>query len=633
MTSSHDPQLRFARLVEQLNTGQISRRGFLAAGAALGVSAGVLGSMIRHAQVAGAAPHPQDATPAAAAVAEGPSAGGEGKTRGQDGEVRILIWQAPTLLNVHTATGDKDTAAASIVSEALLGYALDQSLIPKLAAQIPTLESGDLAADFTAVTLRLKPGLLWSDGTPFTARDVVFTHSWIMDPANNALTTDAWGSIATIDAVDDLTVAVTFKAPTLNWYVPFTGVSAGILPEHYVSAGGDMATKPIGTGPFTVTSFAPNDQIVYEANPNFRNPGQPYFQTVNMKGGGDPATAAQAVIETGDWDFAWNVTVEPEVIAGYESDDAPGLFRVQGGSSIERININFSDPRAAGPDGQMSWYQNPHPILSDPAVRQAMALGIDRQLIVDRFYDPRGERTTANFLTGIPAVESPNTTWAHDPEQAGQILDAAGWTKNGDTREKDGVRLQLNLVTTVNSVRQKTQQVVKANLEDIGFVIDLVQVDGGIFFDGSAGNTQNSRHMYCDMNMFTSGPESPTPINYMLRFYAGADASGIAQQANAWSGPNFIRYVNPEYDAIMDRLIAGQVASVDEVNQLLIQLNDIVIRDNAVIPLVNTGSKYAIHATLVHGDRATGEDNVFSTTAIANFANIAGWNRSEPVER
>ncbi len=630
---NHDSRGPFAHLVEQLHAGQLSRRGFLAAGAALGVSTGMLGTVIRHAQSVGAAPHPQDTTPATAPVAMSPAVGGEGKTRSQDGEVRLLIWQAPTLINVHTATGDKDTAAGSIVSEALLAYAPDESLYPKLATVVPTLENGDLAADFTAVTLRLQPGLLWSDGTPMTARDVVFTHSWVMDPANNAVTTGGWSTIATTEAVDDVTILVAFNAPTLDWYVPFSGVSAGILPEHYITAGGDMSSAPLGTGPFVVSSFAPNDQIIYEANPNFRVPSQPYFQTVNLKGGGDPATAAQAVIQTGDWDYAWNVAVEPDVIAGLESDDSPGIFRMLGGTSIERININFSDPNVAGPDGQLSWYENPHPILSDPAVRQAIALGIDRQLIVDRFYDPRGERTTANFLTGIPAVESPNTSWTYDPEQAGQILDAAGWALNGDSREKNGVRLQLNLVTTVNSVRQKTQQVVKANLQDIGFVIDLVQVDGGIFFDGAPGNNQGNRHMYCDMNMFTSGPESPTPINYMLRFYTGADASNIAQAANGWTGENFIRYVNPEYDAIMDRLIAGDVASIDELNQLLIQLNDIVVRDNAVIPLVNTGSKYAVHATLVHGDRETGEDNIFSTGAIADFNNIAAWNRSGPVDR
>ena len=478
-----DPQTPFAQLVAQLNAGRISRRHFLAAGAALGVGTGVLGTVIRHAQVAGAAPHPQDATPA---VAGAPAAGGEGKTRGQDGEVRILIWQAPTLLNCHLATGDKDNAAASLVTEPLMSYTLDQTLYPNLAATIPTIENGDLAADFSAVTLRLRPGVLWSDGTPLTAADVVFTWQWIMDPASNAVTSDAWSAIASVEAVDDLTATVRFMAPTLNWYVPFSGTAAGILPQHYVSAGGDMSTQPIGTGPFTVTSFAPNDQIVYEANANYRDPNRPYFQTVNMKGGGEPGTSAQAVIQTGDWDFAWNVAVEPEVIAGFESDDAPGVLRVRAGSSIERININFSDPRTEGPDGQLSWYENPHPILSDPAVRQAMALGIDRQLIVDRFYDPDGERVTPNFLTGIPAVESPNTTWAYDPDQASQILDDAGWSKNGDVREKDGVRLQLNYVTTINSVRQKTQQVVKANLEEIGFQIDLVQVDGGIFFDNAA---------------------------------------------------------------------------------------------------------------------------------------------------
>jgi peptide/nickel transport system substrate-binding protein len=621
----------FARLADQLYAGEVTRRQFLAAGAALGVSAGMLGTVIRHAQSVGAAPHPQDATPASVPTA--PAAGSEGKTRGQDGQLQVLIWQAPTVLDIQAATGDKDTAAASLVTEPLMGYTLEQTIYPRLVTQVPTVENGDLAADFTACTLRLLPGVLWSDGTPFTANDVLFTWQWVNDPANNALTSDAWGSIFDIQVVDDVTLNVTYPAPTLNWYVPFTGVSAGILPKHYVEAGGDMKSAPIGTGPFVVESFTPNDQVIYQANPNYRNPNQPHFATVNMRGGGDPATTAQAVMQTGDWDFAWNVAVEPDVLAQYASDDGPGVLRVSSGSSVERININFSDPRTAGPEGQMSWYEIPHPILSDPAVRQAIALGIDRQLIVDRFYDPAGERTTSNFLTGIPAVESPNTSWAYDPDQAEQVLEDAGWTRNGDVREKDGVRLNLNFVTTVNSVRQKTQQVVKANLDAIGFQIDLVQVDGSIFFDSSAGNTQNSRHMYCDMNMFTSGPESPVPINYMLRFYAGADRSNIAQAANGWVGANFIRYINPEFDAIMDRMLAGQVANVEELNQLLIQLNDIVIRDNAVVPLVNTGSKYAISASLVHGDRATGEDNVFSTASIANFANIAAWNRATPVDR
>ena len=624
------PRGRFATLVDQFQAGEITRRQFLAAGASLGIGLGMLGTVIRHAQSVGAAPHPQDtATPAPSA----PAAGGEGKTRGQDGQLKILIWQAPTVLNAHLATGDKDNAAASLVSEPLMGYTPDQILYPILAAQVPTAENGDLAEDFSSVTLRLKPDIVWSDGTPLTASDIVYTWNWVTDPANNAVTSDSWSTITAAEAVDDLTVNVTYAAPNLNWYVPFTGTAAAILPEHYITAGGDMSSKPLGTGPFTVTSFTPTDQVVFDANPNFRVAEQPYFATVNMKGGGDPATAAQAVMQTGDWDFAWNVAVEPEVIAQYASDDAPGVLRVRPGSSIERININFSDPRAEGPEGQLSWYEIPHPILSDPAVRQAMALGIDRQLIVDRFYDPAGERTTSNFLTGIPTVESPNTSWTYDPDQAGQILDDAGWTRNGDVREKDGVRLQLNYVTTVNSVRQKTQQVVRANLEEIGFRIDLVQVDSGIFFDSAPGNTQGNRHMYSDLNMFTSGPESPTPINYMLRFYAGADRSNIAQADNGWTGENFIRYINPDYDAIFERLRAGQVSGIDEVNQLLIQLNDLVIGDNAVIPVANLGSKYAIHTSLIHGDRETGEDNVFSATSIGNFVNVAVWNRSEPVDR
>ncbi len=632
MTQPQD-QKRFARLVDQLTRGEISRRQFLAQGMALGVGMTMLSFFVRHVQTTSAfAPHPQDATPEASAR---PSAGTDGKTRGQDGELKVLLWQAVTLLSSHVASGSKDFIAADIVNEPLMRYLPDGTIIPNLVTEVPTIENGGLNDDLTSVTFKLSPDIVWSDGEPFTADDVVFTWEWITNPENNSVHLELWDVFDDVVATDSLTVTATFAAPNLTWYVPFTnGNNGAIYPKHYIDAnGGDiMTTAPIGTGAFVVDSFAPNDQVIYSANPLYREADKPYFATVNIKGGGEAATAAQAVLETGDWDHAWNIQVEPEVIAEYEKG-GQGVFTIVQGTNVERLNFNFSDPDATGPDGQRSWYLNPHPVLSDVAVRQAIAMTVDRELVATRFYDPTGEGEpyAVNVLSGIPSVDSPNTSFTLDPDAAAQLLEDAGWVLNGDTREKDGVKLDLTFVTTINSVRQKTQQVVKQNLEAIGFSINLVQTDSGIFFDGSSGNEQNLSHMFTDFNMYTSGAINPTPVDYLVVWYSGTDGSNIAQAANGWSGQNAQRWVNADYDALYERLISGSVTDLTEVQSIMIELNDLVIDNYVNVPLVKRAAdKYCMHNSLIHEG---GEDNVAVSSFEYNLWNVANWNRSAPVDR
>ncbi len=622
-----------AVLVRQLGAGQITRRDFIARGIAIGVGASMLGFFIRNAQTVGAAPHPQDATPAT----DAPATGFEGKTRGQDGELKLLMWQAPTHMSPQVASGTKDYLAGSLVVEALINYLPDGSMYPNLLAELPSMENGGLNADLTGATLKLKPDVVWSDGTPFTADDVVFTWQWIIDPAHNSTNLGTWEKITAMTATDDLTVDVTYDTTQIGWYEPFAGIYNGcIYPRHYIEAnGGDgeiMRSAPIGTGPYVVTDFAPSDQIIYAANETYREENKPAFATVNMKGGGEPVSVAQAVLGTGDWDYAWNVVIEPEVVAPLV-EAGNGAFRVAPGTGIERLIFNFSDPKIVGPDGQFSWYENPHPIFSDPAVRHAINLAVDRDLIVNRFYDPSGEKVAKDLINGLPALESPNTTWTFDQDQASQILDDAGWTMQGDTREKDGVRLAFTFVTTINSVRQKTQQVVKQNLSQIGIDVTLAQTDSAIFFDSAVGNEQNLRHMYHDANMYTTTISSPAPVSFMETWYSGTDGSNIAQQSNGWAKPNVQRYINPDYDALYEQLTSGTITDVEEFNQLVIQMNDLLIDDHIVSPFVNIGNKYAIHKSLIHGDLESGEDNTGTGPIDGVFWNIVNWNRSEPVER
>ncbi len=631
MTQSQDPN-RFATLVEQLNRGEISRRQFIQQGMALGIGMTMLGWFVRHAQTTSAyAPHPQDV-----ATSGPPAVGIDSKTRGQDGELKVLLWQAVTQLNSHVSSGTKDFIAADVVNEPLMRFLPDGAIYPNLITEVPTLENGMLAKDLKSATFKLKEGILWSDGEPFTADDVVYTWQWITNPENNSVHLETWSVISACEAADATTVNVTYISPNLTWYVPFTnGTFGAILPKHYGETGGDLDNAPIGTGPFVVDSFAPNDQVIYTANPNYREANKPAFATLNIKGGGEAATAAQSVLQTGDWDHAWNIQVEPEVIQA-ALEGGQGVFRIIAGTSVERIAFNFSDPKATGPDGQRSWYKNPHPILTDVNVRKAIAMTVDRELIATRFYDPSGvEAPGLNILTGIPPVESPNTTNTLDPEAAAKLLEDGGWKLNGDTREKDGLKLELNYQTTINSVRQKTQQVVKQNLEKIGFSINLTQTDSGIFFDGAAGNEQNLNHFYTDMHMYTNNPSNPTPIDYLNGWYSGKDGDNVAQAANGWNGQDSQRYVNPDYDAIFDRLRAGEVTDITEVQQMLIQLNDILINDYVVVPLVRRAAdKYCMHNSLLHGDDPkTAEDNVAVSAFELNLWNVANWNRSVPVDR
>ena len=419
---------KFGQLFEEYKAGGITRRQFLARAATLGVGASVATFVASSHRAAGAPAQPRAGFASVHQAGGAPAVGTEGRTRGAGGELRLLQWQAPTTANGHVATGTKDQLAASPVLEPLMNYLPDGSLIPKLITEVPTVENGLLKEDLTGVTFKLQPGVLWSDGTPFTAEDVVFTHQWVVTDfdVNSSVSFNVWNPIATIAATDELTVDVTFANANVAWYAPFTGTTYGfILPKHILEAGPDAAaafqTAPIGTGPYVVESFAVNDQVVYRANPNYREATKPFFETINLKGGGDAASAARAVLQTGDWDMAWNLQVEPAVLEELMGSAEAGTIVAVPGTSVERININFSDPNTEV-DGERSQKDTPHPFLTDPAVRQAMALAADRDTIATQFYG-EGEPGTANFLDGVPTWDSQNTSYTFDLEQAKQILE------------------------------------------------------------------------------------------------------------------------------------------------------------------------------------------------------------------
>ncbi len=604
---------------DHLVAGQFDRRQFMARATALGVGAGSIAAILQHpAVVAQATP---EASPAA--VFTRPDAGTEGQVRGEGGDLRILVPQGASQLSVHNATGGKDIAAGSIISEPLLAYAPDTSLVPVLVHEVPTLENGLLSEDLTTVTFNLLPDVLWSDGEPFTADDVVFTWEWNIDEANGSIDRVSWELLSNVEAVDDLTVRATLAAPTIGWFQPFGSNIGVIYPRHFwegkeaAVANVAFGLNPVGTGAFVLESLAPNDQVIFALNENYREPNKPWFSRLIIKGGGDATSAVLAVTQTGDWDLAFTLQIDSTALAGALGDKG-GVYGPPG-TGVEKIQFNFSDPDTEV-NGQRSQKDTPHPFLTDLAVRQAISYAIDREVLSSRLYaGSPSEPAGRNILAGMGIYESPNTTWEYNPDMARQLLDEAGWVLNGDVREKDGTKLSLKYVTTTAEVRQRVQAVVKDQLVDVGFDVELVGIDGGVFFDGAAGNDQNFTHFYSDMQEYTDGATSAFPINYMKYWYAGPDGENIAQAENGYTGTNKTRYSNAEYDAEYEQL--SSASSEEQAIELFIALNDHVIENVVEIPLVQ------LVADRFAASNEINVDNIAVTAFGDVYWNIANWNK------
>jgi peptide/nickel transport system substrate-binding protein len=557
-------------LIADVKAGRMSRRSFVHAMIGLGLTAPLAAQMLASAGVRPAHAQGSSFVPT---------------KRGGGGALRMLWWQAPTLLNPHFATGTKDQDASRIFYEPLAGFDPDGNVVPALAAELPSVQNGGLAKDLTWVTWRLKKGVAWHDGKPFTADDVVFNYEFVIDPANKTVTTGSYSEIAKIEKLDSHTVKLTFKKPQPFWSDAFCGVRGMIIPKHvfepFRGAKAQEAPanlKPVGTGPYRILDFRPGDIVRAEANPNYHVPNRPFFDALEMKGGGDAASAARAVLQTGEYDYAWNLQVEDDILKRMEQG-GKGRVNIWATGNPEHIQCNTTDPWTEV-DGERSSIKTTHPTLSDPAVRQALNLLVDRSAVQEQIYG-RGGQTSANFLNAPSRLHSKNTRWEFNVEKANQILDGAGWRRGADgVRVKDGKRLKFLYQTSINAPRQKTQAIVKQAAAKAGIEIELKSVVASVFFASDPANPDTYPHFYSDLQMYNTTMSAPDPQPFMLQFCSWE----AAQKANNWQGRNITRFRNEEYDRAY-RAAEGEVDPVKRAG-LFIKMNDIVISNVAVIPVL-----------------------------------------------
>ena len=554
---------------------------------------------------------------AACAFALAPAAYAE---RGSDGNVSIIYWQAPSIMNPYLSGGTKELEAASLVIEPLARYDEGSSLIPWLVEEIPTVENGGVSSDLKSITWKLKPGLKWSDGSDFTSADVKFTWEYCTHPEGGCAQSEKYNNVISVDTPDALTAVVTFDVAKPFPYGPFVGSQAPIIQAaQFANCMGAKAPEcttenfnPVGTGPFTVTEFRPNDVISLAANTNYRDPNKPAFATVTFKGGGDATAAGRSVLETGEFDYAWNLQLAPEVLdqmAGAGKGTVVSAF----GTLVERIMVNQTD---VNPDlgDERGTVKHPHPFLTDINVRKALSMAIDRELLVEIGYGKAG-RPTCNVLPApaIYASTANDGCLVQDIAGANALLDEAGWVKGADgVRAKDGVRLKMLYQTSTNAVRQDFQALIKQWWGEIGVETELRNINGSVFFGSDPGSPDTFQKFFADVEMYANNFDGTDPESYMA-YWACKQAPS---PENQWQGNNMPRFCSEEYDALVAKYAV--TGDINERAEIAKAMNDMLMQEYVIIPLVDRG-RVSAHSNTLGG--------VVLNTWDSEMWNIADWYR------
>jgi len=556
-------------LIGEVTSGRLSRRRFIEMMLGAGLTVPIAGQMLMHAGVANAQ---------------------QGWTykpgkRGGGGLLKLLMWQGPTLLNPHFAIGTKDAYGSRVFYEPLAAWDGDGNLVSILAAEVPTVQNGAVATDGRSVVWKLKRNVQWHDGRPFTADDVVFNWEYAADPATAAVTIGSYKDIR-VEKIDSHSVRVVFARPTPFWADPFVGSRGMLIPKHLFepykgakSRDAPTNLRPVGTGCYVFTAFTPGDLVTGKINPNYHEANRPHFDAIEIKGGGDAVSAARAVLQTGEFDYAWNMQVEDDILQRLEKGGR-GKVQIVPAGSIEKIQLNQSDPWTEV-DGERSSVKTRHPTLSDPAVREALSRLVDRNSIQAHIYGRTGV-ATPNFLNQPPRFRSPNNRSEFSIDKANQVLDGAGWKRGPDgVRAKDGKRLKYVFQTSINAPRQKVQAIVKQACQKAGIDLELKSISASVYFSSDVGNPDTYRKFYADIQMFNTTMPQPDRELFMDQFCSWQ----VSSKDNKWQGRNGTRWRSDDYD----RAYRAAESELDPVKRaaLFIRMNDLVVQHHVVIPIVN----------------------------------------------
>lgn len=505
----------------------------------------ILGSLIFAACAPAAAPAPTQSE-----AESGDTAAAEAE--GSDGEKQIIyaLYQEPELLNPYIATQTAAGEALSFIIEGLLDVDPDGNRFPVLAQEVPTIENGLVSEDGLTVTYNLVEGIIWSDGEALTCDDVLFTFEAVTNPDSGAVSTTGYDQIASVECPDEQTVVVTYS----EFYAPYLSLFSSIMPRHATGDPVDMVNweynrMPVGTGPFKIVGWDSGDQIRLEASENYRDyPDKPLLDKVIIRII-ESREVGKALITSGEIDILWDLT---EADTPDFADNPNIVVNKKSSPGTERLLFNLADPTLDATDDPIA---NPHPLLGDLRVRQAIQFGIDKQLLVDELLF--GATTVGVSELSIGWAKCDIAEAVYDPEQAMALLDEAGFTdEDGDgvrechgcTHAEEGTPLRLKYQTTTgNQLREESQQLVIEMMNEIGVEFFIENVPSSELF-GSWSNGAFRKHGNFDVLMYTTS-DGIDPQSQMFGYF---HSSQMPLEANAGTGFNYSRWVNETADVALD---------------------------------------------------------------------------------
>jgi peptide/nickel transport system substrate-binding protein len=456
-------------------------------------------------------------------------------------KIATFAWtQEPDTLNPHYTNMWFSSILQQLYSCWAWEYDENNVPFPKLVTEIPSTDNGGVSEDGLVITLNLRDDLVWSDGTPLTAEDFVFTWQMIVDPGNTVSSVYPYDYLESVEALDAQTVVMTFSELFVPWEATFW---KGIFPKHVLepvfeaegsidAAEWNMAPT-VGCGPFNVVEWESGSYINFVRNPNYWD-GQSILDEIYLQFVPDDASQTAAII-AGDADLG---TFPP-------LSDVPALQA----ADVEIVTVNGG--YAEG------WFFNLRDMASpgarDLAVRQAVAMALDREAIVgDLLYGLAPVAET--YWDALPAFVSPDIEpWTYNPDGAKALLEDAGWTdRDGDGIREDAEGNKLTLIhgTTIREIRQDIQAVTQQMLREVGIDLQINSWDADFFFasypDGSPAALGE-----VDIMEWSDCTNFPDPDYYYWL------CSEMPDDENPW-GANY--FVCDEY---LDELFQRQLVTLD----------------------------------------------------------------------
>ncbi len=402
-------------------------------------------------------------------------------------------------------------------------------------------ESAEPSEDGRVWTVRLRDGVVWHDGTPFTAEDVKFSFDYYEAQASSAGRYAHHVSdipdYASSEVVDPLTVRLTFNEPSPQ-FKSMPGADLPILAKHVWEGVEDPKSTsdrmPVGTGPFKVTEMVADQRYVLEANDDYFK-GRPLVDRLELAVIPEPA-AAFAALRTGDVDMVERI-VPPELLDQFRADPA---ITVAEGTRIESNQLYFNARKAP---------------LDDPRLRKAMSLGIDVGALVDTVLLGNGRPGRDTFL-------HPDSPWAvsggehdFDPERANTSLDEAGY----DQRDGDGVRLAPDgsrldfsvLVSSFEPLDIRAVQLMAEQLAPIGVKLTAEPLEPTALRSRRQAPEGGGPPPY---DLYISGLEAHAHVDpdALYYFFHSPGSRGF--------GGAITGYANPDYDALVERAVTADTA-------------------------------------------------------------------------